>query len=693
MASTRETPLYAVIRSAKDRIIRRWIEIIRREFPGAIHLETHPLIDRMPKFIDQLASALEENHHLAGSDAGLIRTGFVPVEHGVQRADLQSFTLEQILYEYAYLKRALLSVLEEERGPLSGDETSRIVDMIMTGMRESACAFVARVDDLRAETESQYRHLVHEAKDYAIFLISKEGIILTWNEGASRIKQYRPEEVVGRHYRLLYCPEDREKGRPELNIRTALQAGRYEEQWWRLRKDGTAFWADVVITPVCTPEGRFLGLSKIVKDLTQQKLTADALRKAKEQAESASEMKSTFVANMSHEIRTPLGAILGFADILSDADTGAEERRQAVEIIKKNGRVLTRLIDDILDISKIEAGKLEMQITEIPLVSTLAEITAYFEGRAKDKGLDLKLEYGEKLPEYIGTDPVRFRQILNNLIGNAVKFTDKGYVIVEVGYRHAEDSKKGAVEVTVKDTGPGIPFEQREKLFQTFSQADSSSTRRFGGTGLGLALSRRLARELGGDVELVDCPVEEGCVFKVSISDLTAGESNPSKDRILEPAQERPAFDGVLGGGARNKNESTHERSLKDRRILLVEDSRDNQMLIKKMLTRLGLAVDVACHGAEGVEMALKGNYDLVLMDVQMPVLDGNQATRKLRQLGFRAPIIALTAHAMTSEKEKSMNAGCDDYLTKPIDSALLKTAIERKLSAAGSWTGRLPIS
>lgn len=367
---------------------------------------------------------------------------------------------------------------------------------------------------------------------------------------------------------------------------------------------------------------------------------------------------SLFLANMSHEIRTPLGAILGFTDFLNDLELSHEERTKYTEIIHRNGQLLTQLIDDILNLSKVEAGHLEIESIETPLRRILSDISAIIDLQALEKGLKLEINYEPHVPDVIYSDPTRLRQILINLIGIAIKFTEKGFVRVTVKNNNPSTLEPSHILFIIEDSGPGIQVEDRAKLFEWFTQADSSTTRKFGGTGLGLALSRRLARRLVGDVQ-IDEPVVSGARFVASVATHLLSKKAVS---FRMPAQE------AIKTEVTNRQTENALDALKGLRILLVDDSADNRILIENILGRKGVKVQTGSNGHEGVEKALKNDHDIILMDIQMPFMDGLEATKALRQQGYKKPIIALTAHAMNIAREKTKAAGCDAHLTKPID-------------------------
>lgn len=385
---------------------------------------------------------------------------------------------------------------------------------------------------------------------------------------------------------------------------------------------------------------------------------------ARIEAESANKAKSDFLANMSHEIRTPLGAIMGFAELSRDPGLSEGERREFLASILRNGKLLTQLISDILDLSKVESGKLVLEKVNCSLPGLLADVMELFEQDARRKGLVLKLTIDGAVPERIETDPTKLRQILINLIGNAVKFTKQGTVRVLVRASRAE-REAWCIEFIVEDTGCGIAPEHLGKLFKPFSQADSSVTRQYGGTGLGLMLSRRLAQALGGNVEILRSAANQGSTFRLRVrSELDA---NPVALSTIKQPRSKPVRESRPIGIA-----------LAGTTILLVDDSPDNQILIARILKREGAEVDIANDGLEGLQMALRKDYDVVLMDLQMPVKSGFEAAAELRNMGYRSPIIAVTAAALKEERERALEAGLDDYLTKPIvPSSLISKVVE----------------
>lgn len=389
------------------------------------------------------------------------------------------------------------------------------------------------------------------------------------------------------------------------------------------------------------------------------------LAQAKRSAETANKAKSEFLANMSHEIRTPLNSIIGFSELLKQPRIGEDDRSEFLDTIIRNGRQLTQLIDDILDLSKVEAGHLKVESIVVDLAALVTDVIQSLTVKAAHKNVKLTLRFDGLLPEQIASDPLRLKQILTNIIGNAIKFTERGSVTVVVKLEQdLEDSSKNRLIFKVIDTGPGVAPNQQDRLFRNFVQADCSTTRKYGGTGLGLILSRRLAKLLGGDVELTASELGKGSTFTIVI--------DPGNLQNVELIDRN----NVLGDQSDYLKIPLQENALQGIKILLAEDVYDNQLLIQRILKQRGACVDVVENGIAAVKKALESDYNVVLMDIQMPLLDGYGATAELRKKGYNRPIIALTAHAMKEEREKSLRMGCNDHLSKPINQAHLIQAV-----------------
>ena len=426
-------------------------------------------------------------------------------------------------------------------------------------------------------------------------------------------------------------------------------------------------------------------LEKSKSDLQNQN---QDLQHAREKAEAAATSMSLFLANMSHEIRTPMTAILGFAEVLSEEQANPADQSFAIGAIRRSSENLLTIINDILDLSKIEAGGMGVEIVSCAPLSTIQDAVALMQAQALAGGLELFMELKAPVPEIIETDPTRLSQILMNLIGNAIKFTEHGGIKVVVDLtkeklepRIDQDSSDAPpadirLRIQVMDTGIGINDAQRNRLFQRFTQADPSTTRRFGGSGLGLTISRHLSRMLGGDIT-ISSEVGLGSVFTVEVG---IGNAGPHKMVSILPPYPHEKLNLKLKNAAASNNPTQSKNKIT---VLVAEDGEDNQRLIVHHLSRAGMKVIVANNGLEAVDLAVAAQKqsrapDVILMDMQMPIMDGYEATLKLRELGWRGAIVAITAHAMTGDRERCTQAGCDDYLTKPINSKALIQTIQK---------------
>ena len=383
------------------------------------------------------------------------------------------------------------------------------------------------------------------------------------------------------------------------------------------------------------------------------------------EAEESNEAKSQFLANMSHEIRTPMNAIMGFSDILAGEEVN-EDQRNYVNVIRESGKHLLSVIDDILDFSKIEAGKVEIDSKDSSVQHILHAIESMVHAQTKEKGVEFHINTDDNVPANIVTDPDRLKQCLINLANNAAKFTHKGHVHLNVSLE--EKNEQAHIRFDVEDTGIGVPDEMQKKIFESFTQADESHTREYGGTGLGLAITRRLAHLLGGDLTMTS-QKGVGSTFSLTVPTNVDVNTQPLLGGNV-------VNDQMFSGAEKTKNAEFSGR------VLVAEDVLDNQRLITVLLNRVGLDVTIASDGEQAVQTALSEQFDIILMDIQMPKMNGYDATRKIKNKGITAPIIALTAKAMKGDKEKCLEAGCDDYLSKPIDRNRLQEVLQKHLSA-----------
>lgn len=395
----------------------------------------------------------------------------------------------------------------------------------------------------------------------------------------------------------------------------------------------------------------------IARDLASRAAFAIENARLYREAQEANRAKTAFLANMSHEVRTPLAAVLGFARIVHDDPSLPAEHRKNMELITRNGQQLLRIVDEILDISKVESDRMDLEFLVFNLKDLISEIVSLLTVKAEEKAIKLSVEFLGEVPDGIRSDPTRLRQTLINVIGNAIKFTSQGSVLLQVQMIPSIiESGAGRILFRVIDTGIGLSSEQAQALFQPFAQADTSTTRRFGGTGLGLFLSRRLARMLGGDLILEKSEPGKGSVFTLAI------ETREIRDVMEKPAPP-PAPEPTTA--PKMVTQQGH--------ILVVDDSEDNRFLVEWYLKKLGFTCETAANGAEGLQKATAGVFRTVLLDIQMPEMDGFQVVKALREKQYAGHVVALTAHAMKGDRERCLEAGFDDYLTKPLDEKTLR--------------------
>jgi PAS domain S-box-containing protein len=524
----------------------------------------------------------------------------------------------------------------------------------------------AHEEDLR-RSEERFRLLVEGVADYAIFMLDPNGRVATWNVGAERIKGYTASDIIGQHFSIFYPEDARASGWPEHELQEASEKGSFVDNGWRVRKDGTTFWANVTITALRDDAGQLLGYAKLTRDLTETKRIEamelanqqreemlDAERNARMSAQRATRIKDEFLATLSHELRTPLSAILGWTQVLLREDTpkGPDEQKRAVEVIHRNARAQIQLIDDLLDLSRIMTGKIRLDLHQVSLASVVKAAVDSALPAAEAKNIRLKSILGSS-QDIVSADSARLQQVVWNLLTNAIKFTQKGGQVQVLLQR-----VNSHLELSVSDTGIGIPASYLPYVFDRFSQRDSSTTRAFGGLGLGLAICKQLVELHGGSIRAASQGEGMGATFSVQLplsivqmDDQGAPRIHPTAETQAGEMLSLPRLEGV--------------------HVFVVDDEPDARELLRTVLQDQGATV-TSFGSAHDALVALKTSKPTVLVcDVGMPKMDGYQLIRTVRAQESRSgriPALALTAFARAEDRKRSLVAGYQAHLAKPFD-------------------------
>ena len=542
----------------------------------------------------------------------------------------------------------------------SSQYTSRDLELLTFVADQIAALISRRTMEDSIQREKAYLAQLFEGTPEGIVMIDNEGMVLKVNTEFTNLFGYEQHEITGRNIDDLIADPDNKA--ESVKITAEISDGKgIEIDTRRRHKDGHLIDVSLIVTPIIFHDEIFGGYGTY-RDITYRKQVEKTLIAAKEKAESADKLKSAFLSNMSHEIRTPMNAILGFSTLLNDPGLSDEERNEFIQIIKDRGHDLMRIIDDIIDISKIESGQINFEIKEVPINILLSNLLVTL-NEVKRKSNKTKVQLnsfpGNLSPEFtIRTDGNRLRQILTNLIENSLKFTDEGHV--DFGYKINDDDQKPNIEFFVRDTGIGIPKEKQGLIFERFRQADDTATRKYGGTGLGLTISRNLSRLLGGEI-WVESDKGKGATFyvKLPLEVTRSAERKVIQSKIASAAV--PRWPGKV--------------------VLIVEDEESNYFLMDRLLRNTGIKLLWAKNGVEAITMCDEQKFDLILMDIRMPIMDGYETTQVIKRKHKNMVIIAQTAYALKGEWEKSIEAGCDNYISKPIDTSELMTILGKYLN------------
>jgi PAS domain S-box-containing protein len=523
------------------------------------------------------------------------------------------------------------------------DAEGRIIGYLLIGTDNSARK---QVEEKLRWTEEGFRLMVESVTDCAIVMLDSEGRVVSWNTGAERIKGYRADEIVGKHFSCFYPAQDIQRGMPQSHLDSAATGGRFEIEGWRVRKDGSTFWANVVFTAIRDPAGNARGFAKLTRDLTERRQVEETLTMAKAAAEKANLAKSDFLSSMSHELRSPLNAILGFAQLMeSDATPPTPSQKASIDEILRAGWYLLELINEILDLAQIESGKLSLSKEPTSLAEVILECQAMVEPQAQSSGIRMTFPRFE-VPRFVLADRTRLKQVLMNLLSNAVKYNQpRGTVVLD-----CVPSGPDRIRLSVKDSGVGLPPEKLAQLFQPFNRLGQERGA-VQGTGIGLVMSKRLIESMGGLIG-VTSSVGVGSVFWCELSSVAA----PRLEAETAPPAPMAQTQARQGAPLRT--------------LLYVEDNPANLKLVEQLIARRPtLRLLSALDGNMGIQLARANQPEVILMDINLPGISGIEALKILREdtATSHIPVLALSANAMPRDIERGLEAGFFSYLTKPI--------------------------
>jgi len=562
------------------------------------------------------------------------------------------------IYELTYIRKdgtrfpAIVSVTALR------DDAQAVIGYLLIGTDNSARK---HVEEKLRWTEESFRLMVESVTDCAIVMLDPEGSVVSWNTGAQRIKGFQTDEIVGRHFATFYPEDEVIRGKPLRDLEQAASSGRHEDEGWRIRKDGSRFWANIVFTAIRDQAGGLRGFAKLTRDLTERNKVEATLTNARAIAETANLAKSDFLSSMSHELRSPLNAILGFAQLMeSDSPPPTPAQGESIIQILNAGWYLLELINEILDLATIESGKLSMSLEPVSLNELLLECHSMIEPLAKRRGIVMNFPRSDAA-YCVKADRTRIKQVLINLLSNAIKYNRaSGSVAVDC----TADPASGRIRITVADTGAGLEPEKLEQLFQPFNRLGQESGGEEG-TGIGLVVSKRLVELMDGLIG-VESTVGTGSTFWVELHSTAPLSLPASAEAIAATASTAPPAEV--------------------RTLLYVEDNPANMQLVQRLISRRNdLRLLSAMDGIQGVEMARASLPDVILMDINLPGISGIEALKILRDDKTTAhiPVVALSANAMPRDIQRGISAGFFRYLTKPIKVAEFMETLNVALARA----------
>ena len=569
------------------------------------------------------------------------------------------------IYELTYIRKdgsrfpAIVSVTALR------DDQSAIIGYLLIGTDNTARKLV---EEKLRWTEEGFRLMVESVTDAAIVMLDPEGHVASWNAGAQRIKGYSTDQIVGQHFSRFYPREDIDRGTPQRDLDAVKVKGRFEAEGWRVRKDGSTFWANEVFTAIRDQAGNPRGFAKLTRDLTERRQVEAELTNAKAVAEKANLAKSNFLSSMSHELRTPLNAILGFGQLLeSGSPLPTPAQKESIDHILQAGWYLLQLINEILDLALIESGKLSISLEPVSLDGVMFECQAMIEPQAQKRGIRMTFPRFDN-PCFIKADPTRVKQVLINLFSNAIKYNQTGGAVVV----ECAAGTRDRIRVSVRDTGAGLAPEKLAQLFQPFNRLGQEASAEEG-TGIGLVVTKRLIELMGGVIG-VESGVGVGSVFWIELDSASAPTFTDSESVPVAPAQTQLESGAVL------------------HTLLYVEDNPANLKLVEKLIARRpDIRLLTAVNGKLGIALARASRPEVILMDINLSGISGTESIKILREDPATAhiPVLALSANAIPRDIEAGLEAGFFHYLTKPIKVKEFMKALDVAFEYAGNGVGR----